>query len=68
MLTLGTSSSLNGYLLLNLHICGYLVYCAYRKRKPSRSCSTYPFVFIAIGWAISIHTVTAFLYVRVSAG
>ena len=27
---------LNGYLLLNLHICGYLIYCAYRGRKPSR--------------------------------
>ena len=22
---------LNGYLLLNLHICGYLIYCAYRR-------------------------------------
>jgi len=25
---------LNGYLLLNMHICGYLVYCAYRRRAP----------------------------------
>jgi len=53
---------LNGYLLLNLHICGYLVYCAYRGRQPSRAFYV-PFVFIAIFWAISIHTVTAFLYV-----
>lgn len=53
---------LNGYLLLNLHICGYLVYCAYRKRKPGRMFYI-PFVMIAIVWAISIHTVTAFLYV-----
>ncbi len=53
---------LNGYLLLNLHICGYLIYCAYRRKKPSRSFYI-PFVFVAIGWAISIHTVTAFLYV-----
>jgi len=52
---------LNGYLLLNLHICGYLVYCAYRRRKPTRRFYI-PFVFIAIVWAISIHTVTAFLY------
>lgn len=51
---------LNGYLLLNLHICGYLVYCAYRKRTPSKAFYI-PFVFIAIVWAISIHTVTAFL-------
>lgn len=52
---------LNGYLLLNLHICGYLVYCAYRRREPSKIFYI-PFVFIAIVWAISIHTVTAFLY------
>jgi len=53
---------LNGYLLLNLHICGYLVYCAYRRRTPSRAFYI-PFVFTAIVWAVSIHTVTAFLYV-----
>ncbi len=53
---------LNIYLLLNLHICGYLVYCAYRKRTPARAFYI-PFVFVAIVWAISIHTVTAFLYV-----
>ncbi len=52
---------LNGYLLLNLHICGYLVYCAYRRRQPSKLFYI-PFVFVAIAWAISIHTVTAFLY------
>jgi Ni/Fe-hydrogenase subunit HybB-like protein len=54
--------ALNGYLLLNLHICGYLIYCAYRGRSPSRVFYV-PFVFIAIVWAVSIHTVTAFLYV-----
>jgi len=54
--------ALNGYLLLNLHICGYLIYCAYRGRKPSKAFYV-PFVFIAIVWAVSIHTVTAFLYV-----
>jgi len=53
---------LNGYLLLNLHICGYLIYCRYRDKKPARWFYI-PFVFIAILWAISIHTVTAFLYV-----
>lgn len=54
--------ALNGYLLLNLYICGYLLYCAYGDRKPSKALYV-PFVFIAIVWAISIHTVTAFLYV-----
>jgi molybdopterin-containing oxidoreductase family membrane subunit len=54
--------ALNGYLLLNLHICGYLIYCQYCNRHPSHWFYI-PFVFVAIGWAISIHTVTAFLYV-----
>src|SRR5664279_2150520 len=53
---------LNGYLLLNVHICGYLLYCRYQGRKPSKWFYI-PFVFIAIVWAVSIHTVTAFLYV-----
>ena len=53
---------LNGYLLLNVHICGYLLYCRYRDMKPSKWFYI-PFVFVAIGWAVSIHTVTAFLYV-----
>ena len=53
---------LNGYLLLNVHICGYLLYCRYRKVKPGRWFYI-PFVFVAIVWAVSIHTVTAFLYV-----
>ena len=54
--------ALNGYLLLNLHICGYLLYCAYCGRTPARIFYV-PFVFVAIVWAVSIHTVTAFLYV-----
>ena len=53
---------LNGYLLLNLHICGYLIYCRYCGRRPGKWFYA-PFVFIGIGWAVSIHTITAFLYV-----
>ena len=53
---------LNGYLLLNVHICGYLLFCRYSGRAPAKWFYI-PFVFIAIVWAISIHTVTAFLYV-----
>ncbi len=53
---------LNGYLFLNIYICGYLLYCRYQKKKPSKWFYI-PFVFLAIIWAISIHTVTAFLYV-----
>jgi len=54
--------ALNGYLILNLHIRGYFIYCAYCERVPSPVFYV-PFVFIAIVWAVSIHTVTAFLYV-----
>jgi Ni/Fe-hydrogenase subunit HybB-like protein len=53
---------LNGYLFLNVYICGYLLYCRYQKKSPSKWFYI-PFVFIAIVWAVSIHTVTAFLYV-----
>jgi Ni/Fe-hydrogenase subunit HybB-like protein len=53
---------LNGYLLLNIHICGYLLYCRYQGRRPAKWFYI-PFVFLAIVWAVSIHTVTAFLYV-----
>lgn len=52
---------LNGYLLINLHIVGYLLYMRYLGRKPNPRWYI-PFVFLSIFWAISIHTVTAFLY------
>lgn len=52
---------LNGYLLLNLHICGYLLYMRFLGREPSPRWYL-PFVLLSIVWAISIHTVTAFLY------
>ena len=53
---------LNGYLVLNVWICGYLLYSRYQGRKPAKWFYI-PFVFTAIVWAVSIHTVTAFLYV-----
>jgi len=52
---------LNGYLLLNLHICGYLLYMRFLGRKPNPKWYV-PFVFLSVIWAISVHTVTAFLY------
>ncbi|MDP1559899.1 MAG: NrfD/PsrC family molybdoenzyme membrane anchor subunit [Pirellulaceae bacterium] len=52
---------LNGYLLLNLHICGYLLYTRFLGRRPNPVWYL-PFVLLSIAWAISIHTVTAFLY------
>lgn len=52
---------LNVYLLLNLHICGYLMYMRFLGRTANKAWYV-PFVMISIFWAISIHTVTAFLY------
>jgi Ni/Fe-hydrogenase subunit HybB-like protein len=52
---------LNGYLLINLHICGYLLYTRFLGRKPNPKWYI-PLVMLSIVWAISIHTVTAFLY------
>ncbi len=50
-----------GYLLLNAGISFYIIYSHYHDRQP-RLRLYFPFVVIAIFWAISIHTVTAFLY------
>jgi molybdopterin-containing oxidoreductase family membrane subunit len=52
---------LTGYLLLNIHVPGYLLYMVYKGKQPSKRLYL-PFVMISIVWAISIHTVTAFLY------
>ncbi|MFG0316565.1 MAG: sulfate reduction electron transfer complex DsrMKJOP subunit DsrP [Planctomycetota bacterium JB042] len=52
---------LNGYLLLNLHVVGYLLYTRFLGRTPDPKWYV-PFVMVSIVWAISIHTVTAFLY------
>ncbi len=52
---------LNGYLLLNLHITGYLLYMRFRGQRPARRWYL-PFVYLSIAWAVSVHVVTAFLY------
>jgi molybdopterin-containing oxidoreductase family membrane subunit len=52
---------LNGYLALNLYITTYLLFAKFRGKEPTRK-KYLPFVFLSIGWAVSIHTVTAFLY------
>ncbi len=57
---------LDGYLLLNVWICGNLIYAEYCGRRPSKLFYI-PFVFIAMVWAISIHTFTAFLYMGLGA-
>lgn len=48
------------YLMMNLHIPGYLLYKQYVGEKPS-SVFYLPLVFFSMAVAVSIHTVTAFL-------
>ncbi len=52
---------LGGYLLINLHVVGYLLYTRFLGQVPNPRWYL-PFVFLSIIWAVSIHTVTAFLY------
>ena len=52
---------LSGYLALNIGIPFYLLYSHYMGREP-RLEVYFPVVVIAMFWAISIHTVTAFLF------
>ena len=52
---------LNVYLIINLFVASYLVYCAYHGKHYNRKIVV-PLVLLSIPMAISIHTVTAFLY------
>lgn len=52
---------LNGYLLLNAAILTYVLFLHYRGREP-KSQLYFIFVVLAMFWAISIHTVTAFMF------
>jgi Ni/Fe-hydrogenase subunit HybB-like protein len=52
---------LSGYLVLNLAIPFYVLFSRYRGREP-RFDFYFPLVVVAMFWAISIHTVTAFLF------
>ncbi len=52
---------LSGYLALNLSLPMYVHYQHYRGRQPDMRLY-FPLVVVAIFWAVSIHTVTAFLF------
>jgi Ni/Fe-hydrogenase subunit HybB-like protein len=52
---------LNLYLLLNWFVVTYLLYCAYTERH-YRKWIVLPLVLLSIPMAVSIHTVTAYLY------
>ena len=51
---------LNGYLFLNI-VIGWVVLSAERKELPPPKWVK-PLIYVSIPWAVSIHTVTAFLY------
>lgn len=51
---------LTGYLVLNI-LCGWVVLEAEKKEIPPPKWIK-PFIYLSIPWAVSIHTVTAFLY------
>ncbi len=51
---------LTGYLLLNLLIPSYSLFKTYHNSKPRKWIKA--FIYLSIPWAISIHTVTAFIY------
>lgn len=53
--------ALNGYLLLNLAVTGYIGGCTYFGREPDKRL-VIPLILLSIPWAIGIHTVTAYLY------
>ena len=57
---------LNTYLVLNFSIAGYMLYSLYYRRPPNMKYVT-PLLLFSIPAAISIHTVTAFLYNGLSA-
>lgn len=52
---------LNGYLIINLFISVYLLSIIYLKKK-EKTWLILPVILLSIPWAVSIHTVTAYLY------
>ncbi|MDF1526712.1 MAG: polysulfide reductase NrfD [bacterium] len=52
---------LNGYLFINLAVVLYVMYCIAHNKDYSMAVVK-PLVILSIPWAVSIHTVTAFLY------
>jgi Ni/Fe-hydrogenase subunit HybB-like protein len=52
---------LTGYLFINMFIPGYMLYTRFHHKEPSKKVLL-PFTYLSIPWAVSIHTVTAFIY------
>jgi molybdopterin-containing oxidoreductase family membrane subunit len=52
---------INGYLVINGYVVGYLLFTRFRGRTPDKR-RYLPVLMLGVVWAIGIHTVTAFLY------
>jgi Ni/Fe-hydrogenase subunit HybB-like protein len=52
---------LNGYLVLNLLIPFYILFCHFTGREPVKKYYV-PAIILSIAWAVSVHLVTAFLF------
>jgi len=52
---------LSGYLVLSVVIPFYMLFSRYQGREPRQELY-FPAILVSIAWAISIHTVTAFLF------
>jgi molybdopterin-containing oxidoreductase family membrane subunit len=52
---------LNGYLALNLAVPFYILYSHFHGREPNKKIYV-PAILLSIGWAVSVHLVTAFLF------
>ncbi|MBI4632552.1 MAG: polysulfide reductase NrfD [Deltaproteobacteria bacterium] len=57
---------LNGYLALNTLVPIYILVKSYYGKEPNKK-FVIPLILLSIPWAVSIHTVTAFLYNGLSA-
>ena len=57
---------LSGYLVINVTLPAYVLYCHFRAGAPEPK-AYFPAILLSIVWAISIHTVTAFLFAANSA-
>jgi Ni/Fe-hydrogenase subunit HybB-like protein len=57
--------ALGGYLVLNIVISHWTLSCERREEPPPKWLK--PIILISIPWAVSIHTVTAFLYAGLAA-
>lgn len=52
---------LNGYLVINLIVFMYMIYCTYRGKETNKR-FIMPLILLSIPWALMLHSVTAFIF------